>query len=203
MTRTGEMRICSFTLKPRSIGPIASSSGTKKREERLAWAGVSPVLLGPCDLRAAPPERSLESAPLAVHGRRESNLSFTLPSSYCQGIVLVITRYLEILELRNFGYSSPFVTRKGTGSPPRRIGLAFIEQGKRETFRPDADPLHRLCLHAHIRCNCTAGQTWVGRSFQRPGTSVSKSTGALTEPGDEHLETDRVRSGNRHLCRRP
>ncbi len=30
MTRTGEMRICSFTLIPRSIGPIASSSGTDK-----------------------------------------------------------------------------------------------------------------------------------------------------------------------------
>ena len=28
MTRTGEMRICSFTLKPRSIGPMTSSSGT-------------------------------------------------------------------------------------------------------------------------------------------------------------------------------
>ena len=32
MTRTGEMRICSFTLKPRSIGPMTSSSGTRTRE---------------------------------------------------------------------------------------------------------------------------------------------------------------------------
>src|SRR5271157_2792848 len=32
MTRTGEMRICSLTLKPRSIGPMTSSSGTRTRE---------------------------------------------------------------------------------------------------------------------------------------------------------------------------
>src|SRR5208337_3030647 len=29
---TGEMRICSLTLKPRSIGPMTSSSGTRTRE---------------------------------------------------------------------------------------------------------------------------------------------------------------------------
>ena len=40
MTRTGEMRICSLTLIPRSIGPIASSSGTRI-EERLARAVVT------------------------------------------------------------------------------------------------------------------------------------------------------------------
>src|SRR5262249_28136554 len=44
MTRTGEMRICSLTLKPLSIGPIASSSGTRNRKrpagERAASTSV-------------------------------------------------------------------------------------------------------------------------------------------------------------------
>src|SRR5271165_4223236 len=86
ITRTGEMRICSFTLKPRSIGPIASSPGTNTLA-KTRLGGSEPEE----DMASGHrPSRTGSHAPPATLGRCEHRLSCTILAPCCQDIMTIV-----------------------------------------------------------------------------------------------------------------